>query len=98
MNAALIAVFGVGTLLVALVVAARLRSVLRDRGKPIPPQRQVELRHHWLVQEWPHTKSLGERWVCVPPNTSHDRKWPGIKFFGAEEAARKFIAEQPQDR
>jgi hypothetical protein len=43
----------------------------------------------WLIQEWPHSAALGERWVAVPPVTPPDKPWPGIRWFASEDEARK---------
>lgn len=40
-----------------------------------------------IVQEWPHTRALGERWIVFPPVTPPDQKWPGLRFFPNRAAA-----------
>jgi hypothetical protein len=46
----------------------------------------------WIVQEWPHSKALGERWIAFPPQTAPDKPWPGLKFFASRDDAEAFVA------
>jgi hypothetical protein len=49
----------------------------------------------WLIQEWPHSRALGERWVAFPLGVPADQKWPGLKFYASRELARLESNQQP---
>lgn len=45
----------------------------------------------WLVQGWPHSRALGERWVAFPMmGVPSDEKWPGLKLFKTEVGAVEY--------
>lgn len=43
---------------------------------------------HWLIQEWPHTRALGERWIAFPMNVPTHQEWPGLRFYATKHLAR----------
>jgi hypothetical protein len=45
---------------------------------------------NWIIQEWPHSRALGERWIAFPPTTPPDQPWPGLRFFDTEDDARAY--------
>jgi hypothetical protein len=42
-----------------------------------------------IVQEWPYSQALGERWVVFPGPVPADQKWPGLQFYATEEEAKR---------
>lgn len=42
----------------------------------------------FLVQQWPHTRSHGERWISFPLGVPADQPWPGLRFYATEAEAR----------
>jgi len=42
----------------------------------------------FLVQQWPYTQALGERWVSFPVEVPADQKWPGLKFYPTQQEAQ----------
>jgi hypothetical protein len=52
----------------------------------------------WIVQEWPHTAALGERWFAVPPPQKFQgQKRPNLKFFPSREDAEQYVRIQLED-
>ena len=41
----------------------------------------------WLIQEWPHSRALGEKWVAFPQAVPAGEKWPGLRFFDSHDEA-----------
>ena len=42
----------------------------------------------YLVQQWPHSRALGQRWVSFPLSCPVAQPWPGLRFYATESKAR----------
>jgi hypothetical protein len=45
----------------------------------------------WIIHEWPHSRSLGKRWIAFPPPTPSDHPWPGLRFFDSREETEEMV-------
>lgn len=55
----------------------------------------------WIIQEWPHSAGLGDRWFAFPAPTPADEPWPGLKGFAtrteAVDYAKSVVAQGIND-